>query len=70
MSLREVAEGHRNRRQSFRMGPETVDQVPMTVGQEQALLIVPAVEFWSAEGYHQAYLDKHPEGYTCHWMRE
>lgn len=32
--------------------------------------ITPAGKFWSAEEYHQDYLQKNPNGYTCHWMRE
>ena len=32
--------------------------------------IVPAVKWWSAEKYHQDYLQKNPGGYTCHWMRD
>lgn len=32
--------------------------------------IVPAGIFFSAEEYHQAYLQKHPNGYTCHWVRD
>ncbi len=31
--------------------------------------IVPAGEWWDAEDYHQDYLDKYPEGYTCHFIR-
>ena len=31
--------------------------------------IVPAKEFWLAEEYHQDYLQKHPGGYTCHYVR-
>lgn len=31
--------------------------------------IVPEARWWSAEGYHQDYLQKNPGGYTCHWMR-
>ena len=31
--------------------------------------IVPAGEFWSAEAYHQDYLQKNPGGYTCHYVR-
>jgi methionine-S-sulfoxide reductase len=27
-------------------------------------------EFWAAEDYHQDYLQKHPNGYTCHWLRD
>jgi peptide methionine sulfoxide reductase msrA/msrB len=32
--------------------------------------IVPASEWWSAEGYHQDYLQKNPNGYTCHYVRD
>jgi peptide methionine sulfoxide reductase msrA/msrB len=31
--------------------------------------IVPAAQWTSAEDYHQDYLDKHPDGYTCHYLR-
>jgi peptide methionine sulfoxide reductase msrA/msrB len=31
--------------------------------------IVDAGEFTPAEEYHQDYLEKHPGGYTCHYMR-
>lgn len=29
-----------------------------------------ASEFYKAEEYHQDYLQKHPNGYTCHWLRD
>ena len=29
----------------------------------------PLNTFWSAEEYHQDYLQKHPGGYTCHFER-
>ncbi len=32
--------------------------------------IVPATTFYPAEDYHQDYLEKNPDGYTCHFMRE
>jgi peptide methionine sulfoxide reductase msrA/msrB len=32
--------------------------------------IVPAGKFCPAEDYHQDYLQKHPDGYTCHYLRE
>ena len=32
--------------------------------------IEPAGTWYSAEGYHQDYLQKNPHGYTCHWLRE
>lgn len=31
--------------------------------------VVPAGDFWNAEEEHQDYLQKHPNGYTCHWIR-
>lgn len=31
--------------------------------------VVPASDFWTAEDYHQDYLQKNPGGYTCHYIR-
>lgn len=31
--------------------------------------ITPASEFYTAEGYHQDYLNRYPDGYTCHFIR-
>jgi len=31
--------------------------------------VVPARDFWNAEEEHQNYLQKHPYGYTCHFVR-
>ena len=31
--------------------------------------IVPASDFWPAEKEHQDYLQRYPNGYTCHWLR-
>ncbi len=31
--------------------------------------ITPAGPWWKAEDYHQDYLQKHPGGYTCHFIR-
>lgn len=31
--------------------------------------VVPAGEFWEAEPEHQDYLQRIPNGYTCHWVR-
>ena len=31
--------------------------------------VVPATDFWDAEEEHQDYLQKHPYGYTCHFIR-
>jgi len=35
-----------------------------------ATQIVPASDFWPAEEDHQDYLEKHPGGYTCHFLRD
>lgn len=32
--------------------------------------ILKAADFWSAEDYHQDYLQKNPGGYTCHFERK
>lgn len=32
--------------------------------------LVKATKFFPAEDYHQDYLQKHPDGYTCHYIRE
>lgn len=32
--------------------------------------IVPFQKFFIAEGYHQDYLRKNPDGYTCHYLRD
>ncbi|MFA6317748.1 MAG: bifunctional methionine sulfoxide reductase B/A protein [Elusimicrobiota bacterium] len=32
--------------------------------------VVAAGEFWPAEDDHQDYLQKHPGGYTCHYLRD
>ena len=32
--------------------------------------ITAAGEFYPAESYHQDYLQKHPDGYTCHYVRD
>jgi peptide-methionine (S)-S-oxide reductase len=31
--------------------------------------VVPAGDFWEAEPEHQDYLQRIPNGYTCHWIR-
>jgi len=31
--------------------------------------VTPEVTFWEAEDFHQDYLVKHPDGYTCHFPR-
>lgn len=34
-----------------------------------ATSLEPLGEFYPAEGYHQDYLQKNPDGYTCHFIR-
>ena len=31
--------------------------------------VAPAGDFWEAEPEHQDYLERHPDGYTCHFPR-
>jgi peptide-methionine (S)-S-oxide reductase len=31
--------------------------------------LAPSVPFWEAEEFHQDYLQKYPNGYTCHYVR-
>ena len=31
--------------------------------------VEPSGDFWQAEEEHQDYLEKHPNGYTCHYVR-
>src|SRR4051812_24567078 len=31
--------------------------------------LAPAGDFWEAEAEHQDYLERYPNGYTCHWVR-
>lgn len=53
----------------------TAEEVIRTVessGEWQAKIVtevVPFKEFYRAEEYHQDYLQKHPQGYTCHYIR-
>ena len=35
-----------------------------------ATTVEDAGPFWVAESYHQDYLQKNPNGYTCHWLRD
>jgi len=38
-------------------------------GQKVVTQVLPATQFYSAEAFHQDYLQKNPGGYTCHWVR-
>lgn len=32
--------------------------------------LLPVQKFYPAEEHHQDYLQKNPDGYTCHWLRD
>lgn len=55
---------------------KTAEKVKERVGKsgkwkrEVVTEIVPASKFYAAEDYHQDYLKKNPNGYTCHYVRE
>lgn len=34
-----------------------------------ATRVSPASNFWRAEDFHQDYLERYPDGYTCHFIR-
>jgi peptide-methionine (S)-S-oxide reductase len=51
-----VAETSIARNQAYWGGPIVTTLEPLTT-------------FWTAEEYHQDYLQKHPGGYTCHYER-
>lgn len=40
-----------------------------TWGHPLTTTVEPLTTFWSAEEYHQDYLQKNPGGYTCHYER-
>ena len=51
---------------------EDVIRIVNASGEWQAEVVTEVAAFkafYSAEGYHQKYLLKHPHGYTCHFMR-
>ena len=31
--------------------------------------VAPVGDFWEAEPEHQDYLERYPDGYTCHFIR-
>lgn len=55
---------------------ETANKVIARVNKSKAwgkpvtTVVGKAEEFWKAEDYHQAYLQKNPGGYTCHYVRK
>ena len=58
--------------QQRRVAEEVVKRVAASGKWKRPIVteIVPAGEFYTAEGYHQDYLQKNPNGYTCHFMRD
>ncbi|KAI9263197.1 hypothetical protein BDA99DRAFT_547015 [Phascolomyces articulosus] len=54
---------------------ETAEKVTQKIQEERykdkkiVTEIIPAVQFFDAEEYHQLYIEKNPEGYVCHYPR-
>ncbi|MBC7743177.1 MAG: peptide-methionine (S)-S-oxide reductase MsrA [Bdellovibrionaceae bacterium] len=71
--------GSQYRSAIFCVSPEqkaTAEKVKVSVevsekwGKPIVTEIIAAQPFYSAEDYHQDYLQKNPDGYTCHYWRE
>ncbi len=55
-----------------RTAEEVIDRVDAS-GEWKARVVTevaPFISFWRAEEFHQKYLIKHPDGYTCHYVRD
>ena len=54
--------------EEIKIAEETIDMVNESGkwGNPVVTTIEPLTHFWSAEDYHQNYLEKNPGGYTCH----
>ncbi len=54
--------------EEIKIAEETIDMVNESGKWADPLVttIEPLTRFWSAEDYHQDYLEKNPQGYTCH----
>ena len=54
--------------EEIKIAEETIDMVNESGkwGDPLVTTIEPLTRFWSAEDYHQDYLEKNPSGYTCH----
>lgn len=50
---------------------QVIDEVTQKKFWDQPIVteVIPFKEFFSAEAYHQDYLQKNPGGYTCHFKR-
>ena len=46
-----------------------IDRQGFLPGGKVVTQVVPAQKFYEAEDYHQDYLVKNPNGYTCHFVR-
>lgn len=55
-----------------RIAEETIEKVNAAKKWPKPIVtqVVPASTFYKAEEYHQDYLQKNPNGYTCHWLRD
>jgi peptide-methionine (S)-S-oxide reductase len=48
---------------------KAIERAGATWGKQIATTLEPLTAFYSAEDYHQDYLQKNPGGYTCHYER-
>lgn len=55
-----------------RIAEETIEKVNKAKKWPRPIVtqVVPATKFYPAEEFHQDYLQKNPNGYTCHWLRD
>ncbi len=49
---------------------DDIDAAGFLPGGKVVTQVVPAQDFYEAEEYHQDYLEKNPNGYTCHFVRD
>lgn len=55
-----------------KVAEETIEKVNASKKWPRPIVtqVVPASKFYPAEDFHQDYLQKNPNGYTCHWLRD
>src|SRR6476469_9582496 len=54
---------------SYRSAIYYVDDEQRRVAEDTIADVEPAGPFWEAEPEHQDYLERYPNGYTCHFVR-
>jgi methionine-S-sulfoxide reductase len=58
--------------QQEKVAHEVINKVKTSGKWEKPIVtqVISASQFFPAEEYHQDYLKKNPNGYTCHWLRD